>query len=231
MLECRDISLIQDTFELRADLQVSAGKHIAIVGPSGAGKSTLLAIIGGFQTPSQGQVLIDGRDQTHDAPQKRPIAHLFQDNNLFPHLTAAQNVALGIKPGLKLSKDEKHAVDAALKTVGLEGLGARRPAALSGGQQSRVALARVMVQKKPLVLLDEPFAALGPSMRQDMIALAKDVGAQNGATMLMVTHDVQDVARFADEVIWVCDGLCHAPQSWQELMVQAPQGFDRYIGR
>ncbi len=152
-------------FELRADLDIEAGRLVAVIGPSGAGKSTLLATIAGFLTPVVGRVLWRGADITGLAPGKRPLAMLFQDGNLFPHLSVEQNVALGIRPDMKLSADAWEKVRVALARVGLDGLGPRKPGQLSGGQQSRAALARVLVQGRPLVLLDEPFAALGPALR------------------------------------------------------------------
>ncbi|AVW92452.1 ATP-binding cassette domain-containing protein [Celeribacter baekdonensis] len=230
MLEFRNLRLTQGDFTLTADFQVPKGARVAVIGASGAGKSTLLSLIGGFEASDDGDILWQGKPFGRSAPFERPISHLFQDNTLFAHMTAAQNVGLGLKPNLRLSKSDKDTVSEALRAVGLEGLEARRPGALSGGQQSRVALARVLVQQKPLILLDEPFSALGPAMRHEMIDLAKEVSARLEATMLMVTHDVSDVDRFADLVIWVEEGLCHPPRPWTEMMSEPPQGLLDYIG-
>ncbi len=230
MLEFRNLHLTQGDFTLTADFQVPKGARVAVIGPSGAGKSTLLSLIGGFETPDDGDIFWQEKPFGLSAPFERPISHLFQDNTLFAHMTAAQNVGLGLKPNLRLSKSEQSAVSEALRAVGLEGLETRHPGALSGGQQSRVALARVLVQKKPLILLDEPFSALGPAMRHEMIDLAKEVAGRLQATMLMVTHDVSDVDRFADLVIWVEEGLCHPPRPWAEMMSEPPQGLLDYIG-
>ncbi|MFA5581308.1 MAG: ATP-binding cassette domain-containing protein, partial [Paracoccaceae bacterium] len=139
-------------FELRANFAIDPGALVAVIGPSGAGKSTLLAVIAGFFAPARGRVLWQGRDITDTPPGARPISMIFQDNNLFPHLSAAQNVALGLRPDMRLARADWAAVDAALARVGLAGLGARKPGALSGGQQSRVALARMLLQRRPLVL-------------------------------------------------------------------------------
>ncbi|WP_417262323.1 ATP-binding cassette domain-containing protein [Celeribacter sp.] len=230
MLELRSIRLTQGDFTLSADLSIPNGARVAIIGPSGAGKSTLLSLIGGFEAPDAGTLLWDRKDVTQALPHERPISHLFQDNNLFAHMTAAQNVGLGIKPNLRLSKVEQERVSEALSAVGLAGMEARRPAELSGGQQSRVALARVLVQEKPLILLDEPFSALGPAMRDEMIGLAKEVSEKLGATMLMVTHDIADVDRFADLVIWIEDGHCQPPRDWAEMKADPPKGLKAYIG-
>lgn len=230
MLELQSIRLTQDDFSLSADFAIPVGARVAVIGPSGAGKSTLLSLLGGFETPDAGRLLWEGQDLTQALPHDRPISHLFQDNNLFAHMTAAENVGLGIRPNLRLTKTEQARVSEALTAVGLTGMEKRRPAALSGGQQSRVALARVLVQEKPLIFLDEPFSALGPAMRGEMIGLAKEVSDKLGATMLMVTHDIADVDRFADLVIWIEDGHCHPPRDWAEMKGDPPEGLTHYIG-
>ncbi|ATG48296.1 thiamine ABC transporter ATP-binding protein [Celeribacter ethanolicus] len=230
MLELQSIRLTQGEFTLSVDCVIPLGSRVAVIGPSGAGKSTLLSLIGGFEAPDMGRLLWNGQDLTKALPHERPISHLFQDNNLFGHMTAAENVGLGIRPSLRLTKTEQARVSEALSSVGLSGMEARRPAELSGGQQSRVALARVLVQEKPLILLDEPFSALGPAMRGEMIGLAKEVSAKLGATMLMVTHDIADVDRFADLVIWIEDGRCLPPRDWAEMKADPPEGLKAYIG-
>ncbi|SFJ54756.1 ATP-binding cassette domain-containing protein [Celeribacter neptunius] len=235
MLEFDHLSLTQGDpsfgdFTLSADFTIPVGKRVAVIGPSGAGKSTLLSLIGGFEAPDRGAIRWQGRDMTRALPHQRPIAHLFQDNNLFSHMTAAENVGLGIRPNLRLSRAEKARVAEALAAVGLSGMEARRPGELSGGQQSRVALARVLVQEKPLILLDEPFSALGPAMRGEMIDQAIQVSDRLSATMLMVTHDIADVDRFADLVIWVEGGLCQPPRVWAEMKADPPQGLTDYLG-
>lgn len=220
-----------DGFTLSADFEIGPDvRTLAIVGPSGAGKSTLLAALGGFVPLDSGHIAWRGRDLSQDAPMQRPMAHLFQDNNLFPHMTAAQNVGLGIAPNLKLSRDDEARVEGALEAVGIAGMGGRRPAQLSGGQQSRVALARILVQRQPIVLLDEPFSALGPAMRLEMTDLARRVGSDLGALMLMVSHDLGDARRFADDVVWVDAGVAHAPQSWAGLDRDPPEGYRAYAG-
>lgn len=230
MLELKNVTLTQGNFRLTANFTIPTGSRVAVLGPSGAGKSTLLSLIGGFEREDAGEILWNGASFTGKAPHERPISHLFQDNNLFAHMSAADNVALGIRPNLRLSTTEQTRVAEALTAVGLSGYEARRPAELSGGQQSRVALARVLVQERPLVMLDEPFSALGPAMRQEMITLAKEVGTRLNATMLMVTHDIADVDAFADLVIWIEDGTCHAPQTWDAMKARPPEGLRAYIG-
>lgn len=230
MLTLENVSLTQGDFTLRADFSVPAGTKVAVIGPSGAGKSTLLSVIAGFLQPDAGRVLWQQRDLTRLAPGVRPVSIVFQDNNLFPHLTAAQNVGLGLRPDLKLDSAQHEAVQHSLERVGLAGFGARKPGTLSGGQQGRVALARVLVQARPLVLLDEPFGALGPALKAEMLTLLESVLEETGATMLMVSHDPQDARRVARQVILVESGTAHAPQETQALFADPPRALRDYLG-
>lgn len=230
MLTCKGLVLQQGDFSLRADVVFPDGKITALIGPSGAGKSTLLAAIAGFLRPTKGQLVWCDQDMTEAAPGARPISMLFQDNNLFPHLTAAQNVGLGLRPNLKLSDADHAAVDAALIDVGLKGFGDRKPSALSGGQQSRVALARVLVADRSLVLLDEPFAALGPALKDEMLDLVRGKLIAAGKTVLMVTHDPADARRVADFAVLVADGEASVPLSTHELLDNPPPVLAAYLG-
>ncbi len=230
MLVLDGLRLRQGAFTLRADLTVETGTAVAVMGPSGGGKSTLLAAIAGFLPPRAGRVLWDGADIGSLAPGSRPVSILFQDNNLFPHLTVAQNLGLGIRPSLRLSDAERDAVARVLDRVGLSGLEGRRPGALSGGQQSRAALARVLLAGRPLVLLDEPFAALGPGLKDEMLDLAAQVLRDNGRTLLMVTHDPDDARRIAGSVIVVDDGRAAAPVATEALLADPPPGLRAYLG-
>lgn len=217
-------------FTLSADLTVPEGARVAVIGPSGAGKSTLLAAIAGFQPVAAGRVLWKGGDLGPLAPGKRPLSILFQDNNLFPHLTAAENVGLALRPGLRLGEQERARVAGALARVGLEGLGARRPAALSGGQQSRVALARALLRARPILLLDEPFAALGPALRAEMLDLVAEITAETGSTLLIVTHDPRDAERIADLTVLVAEGRAEAPVPTAALFADPPKALAEYLG-
>ena len=155
---------------------------------------------------------------------------LFQDSNLFPHLTVAQNVGLGRHPDLRLSTMDHAAVKDAIARVGLIGTETRKPAALSGGQQSRVALARILVQGKPLLLLDEPFAALGPALKAEMLDLVDQLVRETGATLLMVSHDPADARRIADQVILVAEGTAAPPQDTAALLDDPPPVLRDYLG-
>ena len=199
MLQLEQVRIDNGGFEMDADWAVAPGEKVAVIGPSGAGKSTLIGAIAGFHPVIRGRMLWQGQDITAEIPGERPVAMLFQDGNLFPHLSVAENVGLGLRPDLRLSAAEKEQVRQALGRVGLQGLEDRRPAALSGGQQSRAALARVLLQKRPVIALDEPFAALGPALKVEMLELVRTVAAELGALVLLVSHDPQDAQRFAEE--------------------------------
>ena len=230
MLKLDDCLIDNGGFRLSADLEVRQGRFVAVIGPSGGGKTTLLEAVAGFLPVLRGAVTWKGRAITELAPGARPVAMLFQDGNLFAHLTAAQNVGLGLRPALRLSQDERRDVAAALARVGLEGMGARKPAALSGGQRARVALARLAVQRREIFLLDEPFAALGPALRADMLDLVAALARERGATVLMVSHDPRDARRVADEVILVAEGVAHPPVRTAALFDNPPEALRAYLG-
>ena len=210
MLTLEHVTATKGTFTLNADITINPGQKLAIIGPSGSGKSTLLDVIAGFLPVTNGKVIWKGQDLTTAPPGARPVSLLFQDNNLFPHLTIAQNTGLGLRPDLKLNAAQKTQVEDALARVGLSGRGTDKPGALSGGQQSRAALARVLLQGTPLVLLDEPFSALGPALKAEMLALLADVLSDTRATLLMVTHDPADAMAVAKNLVLVADGVAHA---------------------
>ncbi|MVO16499.1 ATP-binding cassette domain-containing protein [Parasedimentitalea huanghaiensis] len=230
MLRLENCLIENGGFSLRADLEIAPGSRIAVIGPSGAGKSTLIEALAGFRSLSKGAVYWKGKDLSKVAPGKRPIAMLFQDGNLFPHLTVAQNVGLGIHPNLRLDDAQQAKVKAALARVGLDGMGDRKPASLSGGQQSRVALARVLVQGRDLLLLDEPFAALGPALKAEMLDLVAELLAESGATLLMVSHDPSDARRIADQVVLVADGQAHPSMETAVLLDNPPPALKAYLG-
>jgi thiamine transport system ATP-binding protein len=230
MLRLDRLELQVGGFRLSADLEVPRGASVAVMGPSGGGKSTLLAAIAGFLEPAWGLILWEGRDLGPLPPGQRPVSVLFQDNNLFPHLTALQNVALGIRPSLHPRPEEQARAEAALTRVGLGGLGDRRPAQLSGGQQGRAALARLLVQDRPVVLMDEPFAALGPALKAEMLELTREVLGGRGATLLMVTHDPEDARAIAESVIVVAEGRAAPPVPTEALLADPPPALRAYLG-
>ena len=230
MLTLERLVLEQGSFRLTADLVLPAGGITAVMGPSGAGKSTLLSAIAGFLRPASGRILWQGQDITGLDPARRPVTMLFQDQNLFPHLTVAQNLGLGINPRLRLSVADRARIEDALDRTGLAGLGHRKPAQLSGGQQSRAALARALLRARPILLLDEPFAALGPALKAEMLDLVADVVTETGALTLMVTHDPQDARVFANLTVLVADGTAQAPRDTGALFADPPPALRAYLG-
>lgn len=231
MLQLDHVTLRQGSFSLSANWSAKAGARIAVMGPSGAGKSTLLAAIAGFLAPSEGAVRWQGQDLGPVAPGQRPVTILFQDQNLFPHLTVAQNLGLGLRPDLRLSRAEQDRVSEALERAGLTGLGPRRPAELSGGQASRAALARALLRARPILMLDEPFAALGPALRAEMLALVGDVADATGALVLMVTHDPKDARALGGVTSFVDQGVAQPPVDTEALLDDPPPAVRDYLGQ
>jgi thiamine transport system ATP-binding protein len=215
MLTLDDLRFTQDGFTVSLAGEIAAGARLALLGPSGSGKSTLLSLIAGFEWPDAGRIAWDGRDITRAAVTDRPVSILFQDGNLFPHLTVFENVALGLRPDLRLSQADRARVEDSLAQVGLSGYGPRRPGALSGGQQARVALARMLLRDRPLALLDEPFAALDPGLKTEMLALVRELCATRGLTLVMACHDLRDAERLCDRLWLLEDGqkVLDAPTS------------------
>lgn len=230
MLELRDTMVKRGDFTLAADLSVTQGQRVAVIGASGSGKSTLLSLIAGFLAPDRGQVLWNGQDLGTTPSGKRPVSMLFQDQNLFPHLNVAQNVGLGLRPDLRLSAAQKLRVTQVLDDVGLPGIESRHPADLSGGQQSRVALARVLLRARPILLLDEPFAALGPALKSEMLDLVARIATETGATVLMISHHPGDARQFAPLTILVENGHAHPPQPTEPLLSDPPPALRAYLG-
>lgn len=230
MLRFEAAKLVVGSFALAADLEIPAGARVAVIGPSGAGKSTLLAAVAGFQPLVCGKIMWRGADLGGLPPGQRPVSMLFQDGNLFAHLSVAQNVGLGLRADLRLSVLQTEQLEQALARVGLAGMAARKPAALSGGQQSRVALARALLQARPVLLLDEPFSALGPAMTAEMLALAGEIVAEAGTTVLMVTHNPGEALAFAELTILVADGIAARPVPTAELLANPPAALKHYLG-
>lgn len=202
------------------DLEINKGDVVAILGPSGAGKSTLLSLLAGFISPESGDITINNESLLSQAPHQRPLSMLFQEHNLFAHLSVVDNISLGIKPNLRLNETEKKRVIQAAQQVGVDELLQRLPEQLSGGQKQRVALARCLVQKKPVLLLDEPFSALDPILREETIVLIKRLIEEQQLTVLMVTHSLQDAKALASHYAFVCQ---HKVLSFGEVSALATQ--------
>ncbi len=188
------------------DFRAEAGEIVGISGRSGAGKSTLLELIAGFLSPQSGTLTFKGSDLAGVPPGKRPVSILFQKHNLFEHLSAWQNVALGVRPSLRLNEADTALVARAFTDMDLSGFEHRGVDRLSGGQQQRVALARTLVSRRPVLLLDEPFAALDRTTRDAMLALVSGLARKTGQLVLLVSHEAGDIARIADRLLVVRDG-------------------------
>jgi thiamine transport system ATP-binding protein len=200
------VELTLGTTGFRFDCTIEGGAITAIAGPSGAGKSTLLNLIAGFEQPNSGRIVIAGTEYTQSHPSERPVSLVFQDHNLFAHLDIFTNVALGISPSMRLTQADRANVDDALARVGLDGFGRRMPGSLSGGERQRAAFARALVRKRPVLLLDEPFASLDPDLRVQMAELLGQLHRETGNTVVIVTHDRDEIRRVAQRVLVVENG-------------------------
>ncbi|PWC28386.1 ABC transporter ATP-binding protein [Teichococcus aestuarii] len=181
-------------------LSVEPGEILALLGPSGCGKTTLLRTVAGFIRPEAGRVLVDGAPIGHLPPGKRGVGIVFQSYALFPHMSAAENVAYGLEARGRPKAEVIRRVEAALAAVRMEGFAARRPRALSGGQQQRVALARALAIEPAILLLDEPFAALDRALRLDLQLEIKRIQRRFGVTAVLVTHDQDEAMSMADRM-------------------------------
>ena len=188
------------------DLEIGQGEFFSLLGPSGCGKTTLLRTIAGFEAPSSGSLLIDGRDMARVPANHRPTNMVFQSYAIFPHLTVAQNVGFGLRRDARSRQDKARAVAEALEMVGLGDYGARAAHALSGGQRQRVALARALILKPKVLLLDEPLSALDKKLREQMqlelIRLQRNVGI----TFILVTHDQEEALIMSDRIAVMFEG-------------------------
>ena len=216
---------------MQFNLSVAAGEILSLIGPSGSGKTTLLNLVAGFLRQSAGHILLDGAIIDNLDVAERPVSIVFQQHNLFPHLDLYTNVALGIDPALRLSREQVETVEQALEQLGLVDLRWRKPGQLSGGQRQRVALARVLVRNRKILLLDEAFAALGPALRAELIELVKQLVRDNEMTALLVSHQPRDALLASVRTAFVCGGKIIAQEPTAELLenTQIPQVRD-YLG-
>ena len=229
-IEIKGIEFTYEDLLMRFDLTIEKGRVMGVIGPSGAGKSTLLALIGGFEVAQAGRIVIDGIDITGLPPDARPVTTLFQDHNLFAHLNVVQNVGLGLHPGLRLTQSEKEQVGWVLREVGLTGLEERLPGQLSGGERQRVAIARCVLRKRPILMLDEAFAALGPALRKEMLELILSLRSQKDLTVLMVTHDPADALFAADHTAFIAVGEVVTSDPTAAVLASQHPAIRDYLG-
>ena len=213
-----NFSLKESYLTISTNISLEPDKIYAVVGPSGAGKSTFLNLISGFASISSGSIIWNGQEISNLPPAKRNVSILFQDNNLFPHLSVWRNLALAVTNWPKISRNNEEKLKAVMSEVGILGLENRKPSQLSGGQQSRVALARVLLQKNKILLLDEPFSALGPSLKDQMLELIKKISKNKKLLVLMVTHDPADAKKGASQTLVIKDKKVHPPLSTEKAL-------------
>jgi putative spermidine/putrescine transport system ATP-binding protein len=182
------------------DLDVARGEFLTLLGPSGSGKTTTLMMLAGFEAPTAGEILLDGKPLSHKPPHQRDIGMVFQNYALFPHMTVAENIGFPLSVRGVPATDIRARVERALETVQLAGFGARRPAQLSGGQQQRIAVARALVFEPKLILMDEPLGALDKQLREQMQLEIRRLHQRLGVTMVYVTHDQSEALTMSDRI-------------------------------
>jgi spermidine/putrescine ABC transporter ATP-binding subunit len=188
------------------NLTVQPGEFLSLLGPSGCGKTTTLRMLAGFEEPSEGEIRISGRPVQGTPPHKRDVNTVFQHYALFPHMTAAENVAYGLRQKKVDRSEVGRRVGEALEMVKMSPLANRKPRQMSGGQQQRIALARALVNRPSLLLLDEPLGALDRKLREEMQIELKLIQAQVGTTFIFVTHDQQEALSMSDRIAVMLDG-------------------------
>ena len=188
-------------------LSIEEGEFFALLGPSGCGKTTLLRMLAGFETPTEGRILIDGEDISATPPNRRPVNMVFQSYAVFPHMSVADNVGYGLKVDGVPAAERDRRVEEALALVKLEGFGPRKPDQMSGGQRQRVALARALVKRPRVLLLDEPLSALDAKLREAMRSELTQLQEKVGITFLMVTHDQDEALAMASRCAVMNRGL------------------------
>ena len=230
MLQVKNLFVDLGGFRLTADFEIERGSLISIVGPSGAGKSTILNALAGFIPLTSGVIKWNGSDITKLDPGLRPLSILFQDYNLFSHLTVKDNIAIGLRPNLKLDDLETEMVNSIIEEVGLSKFKFIKPFQLSGGQRTRVSLARSIVRSKPILLLDEAFSGLGPALRSEMIKLIKNKSIKEGITLIMVSHHIKDAIELDQKVIFVNNGETMKPTNVSIFINSLDKNIRDYIG-
>jgi sn-glycerol 3-phosphate transport system ATP-binding protein len=212
-------------------LRAEAGKFLVLLGPSGCGKSTLLRLIAGLEDPSEGRILIDGRDVTRLAPDKRRVSMVFQSYALFPHLSVAENIVFGLKVRRTPQAERRQRLARVAAQVGLEEQLERKPSQLSGGQRQRVALARAIIAENRICLMDEPLSNLDAQLRHGMRVEIRALQQRLGMTVVYVTHDQVEAMSMADRVVLMREGRIVQEGSPEQLYARPASLFAaRFIG-
>jgi len=206
-------------------MEIKQGEFMTFLGPSGSGKSTTLYILAGFQDPTSGDILLNGKSLLSTPSHQRNIGMVFQRYTLFPHLTVGENVAFPLRVRKVNNTEIAERVNNALKLVRLEGFAERMPAAMSGGQQQRVALARALVYNPPVLLMDEPLSALDKKLREEIQLEIRRIHQQTGVTILYVTHDQEEALRLSDRIALFNQGNIEQIGSGQELYANPATRF------
>ncbi len=219
-----------ESVSMRFDLSVEPGRILSLIGPSGSGKSSLLNLIAGFIRQDSGSTVINGQAVQDLDASERPLSMVFQSYNLFPHLDVYTNIALGLSPSLKLNRDQHQRIEDALEKLGLQGMQKRKPGQLSGGQQQRVTIARVLVRQQPVLLLDEPFAALGPAQRDEMIDLLGELVTSHRMAAILVSHHPADARRASEFTAFMHQGRIIETLPTVELLNSTRIEIQQYLG-
>jgi len=205
--------------------EIPGGEFFSMLGPSGCGKTTTLRMIAGFEDPTAGRIILEGKDVSFVPPAKRNVNMVFQAYGLFPHMTVSQNVAFGLKVKKVVRAEIAERVQEALRTVRMDAFADRRPAHLSGGQQQRVALARALVNRPAALLLDEPLGALDLKLRKEMQLELRRIHATTGTTFVYVTHDQEEALTMSQRIAVMKDGLVQQVATPRELYEKPANAF------
>ena len=227
MVELRDVTKCFGTFEALkcASFEIKAGEFMTFLGPSGCGKTTCLRLISGFDAPTSGRILIDGRDVTVDPPYRRDVNQVFQNYALFPHLTIYENIAFGLRMKRVAAPEIKKRVERVIQMTSLEAFVDRKPAQMSGGQRQRVALARAIICEPKVLLLDEPLSALDAKLRAQMRVELKQLQKKLGITFIFVTHDQEEALAMSDRVTVMNEGHVEQIGTVHEIYYQPATRF------
>jgi ABC-type Fe3+/spermidine/putrescine transport system ATPase subunit len=234
LLEVREVAKRFGVVEVlkRVSLQIGAGEFLTLLGESGSGKTTLLRLIAGFEQPTSGEIWMDGERLDTLPPYKRRVNTVFQSYALFPHLSVRDNVSYGLEVSGAAKTEIPARVADALRMVKMEEFAAQRPAKLSGGQQQRVALARGLVKRPKLLLLDEPLSALDANLRKQMQSELKSLQRELGITFLFVTHDQDEAMALSDRIALLKGGALEQVASPREIYAHPATSYTaRFIGQ